>query len=102
NITALIFSYILNYITTNTFKIIVFAIIKYMKSCAVIHIQSVPGSYPQYIICIFEKLVDRAVGKTVTVIVMLNKKWINRNRFCLQAKEKQKTKSIKKVKDPSH
>jgi hypothetical protein len=68
----------------------------------IIHIQSIPGSYPKQIVAIGIKLVDGTVGKAIAVIIMLD---IKRRRLlciCIRAKEKQRRKRIKKLQDSSH
>jgi len=78
DIPGTVFGDILDDITSDTPGVILPAVIKYMEGSPIVHIQPIPGGNPQNIIYVFENIINRAIGKTIPVIVMLKKKGIRR------------------------
>jgi hypothetical protein len=53
-----------------------------MEQGSVIEIESIPGGYPQEVAGIAEEMVDGTVGKTITVIIVLQEIRVIDIRFC--------------------
>jgi len=74
DILLMILHHPLDHITSNTLIIIFLAVVEYMKRSAIVHVQSIPGGYPDDAVCIPENIIDGTVGKPVPVVELLYEK----------------------------
>jgi hypothetical protein len=69
-----IFHDLFDHITADGFEAGLLTIVVYVKHAPVIHIQSVPGGYPEQTVLIFKNIIDGTVRQTIAVVELLNKK----------------------------